>query len=442
MTAYEIISKKRDGKALSANEIKFFINSYVDGFMPDYQMSAMLMAIYLKGMASEEIFALTDTYLHSGSVINLAPIAGVKVDKHSTGGVGDKISIILAPVVAAAGVKVPMISGRGLGHTGGTLDKLESIPGFNINYNIREFTRILSNVGACLIGQTPELAPADKKIYALRDVTATVQSIPLIAASIMSKKIAEGIDALVLDVKTGNGAFMSDTASSIELAKTLIKIGEKYGKRTVAYITDMNEPIGNAIGNWLEIRECISCLQGHGNPEIMDLTNHLCGAMIFLGGKAGSEEEGYQKSGELIQNGSAWKKFIQIVEAQNGDITFLEQPEKYTPATHQATWYAPQSGWIGSVNALEVGLSAVQLGAGRQKIDDHIDPASGVLFHTRKGQPISQGDPVFTIYTEKAELLTEIKNRISNAISISSTKTESSPVIIDRLDINSLQDRP
>lgn len=438
MTAYEIISKKRDGQALSSDEIKFFVNSYVDGSLPDYQMSAMLMAIYLKGMTSEEIFALTRAYLHSGSVINLAPIPGVKVDKHSTGGVGDKISIILAPIVAAAGVKVPMISGRGLGHTGGTLDKLESIPGFNINYNIREFTRILSNVGACLIGQTPELAPADKKIYALRDVTATVQSIPLIAASIMSKKIAEGIDALVLDVKTGRGAFMSDNAMAVELAKTLIKIGEEYGKRTVAYITDMNEPIGNAVGNWLEIRECIECLQGQGSSGIMELTHHLCGAMIHLGGGAGNAEEGYRKSVELIKNGSAWQKFIEIVKAQNGDVSFLEHPEKYPQASFQSTYHAPESGWVESINALEVGLSAVMLGAGRQKIDDRIDPSSGILFHTQKGGQVRQGDPVFTLFTEKEDMLTEIQNRLIKAISISSTRTESSPVIIDRLDISSL----
>ena len=360
MTAYEIISKKRDGLELSSDEIKFFINTYVSGDLPDYQMSAMLMAIYLRGMNARETFALTDTYLHSGSIINLSPISGIKVDKHSTGGVGDKISILLAPIVAAAGVKVPMISGRGLGHTGGTLDKLESIPGFNINYKIREFTKILDDTGACLIGQTPELAPADKMIYALRDVTATVQSIPLIAASIMSKKIAEGIDALVLDVKTGRGAFMSEYSEAVDLAKILIKIGEKHQKRTVAYITDMSEPIGNSVGNWLEIKECVECLQGADSPSMMELTHRLCGAMIHLGGKAASEEEGYHTSIDLVKNGAAWQKFLEIVQAQKGDISVLENPDKYPAASHQEIYYASQSGWIQSIDALEIGLSAVQ----------------------------------------------------------------------------------
>ncbi len=276
--------------------------------------------------------SLTNAYINSGEVIDLGHIPGKKVDKHSTGGVGDKVSIILAPIAAAAGVYVPMISGRGLGHTGGTLDKLESIPGFKIDYSTQVFAKKVEEIGTCLIGQTSELAPADKKIYALRDVTATVQSIPLISASIMSKKIAEGIDALVLDVKTGKGAFMPDRESAAVLAKTLIRIGQDYGKTTIAYLTDMSHPLGNSVGNWLEILECIDCLQGKSTGQLMELTHQLCGAMIFLSGKSESIEAGITESRSLVTNGSAWNKFLEIVDSQEGDVSFLENPGKYSSA--------------------------------------------------------------------------------------------------------------
>jgi len=440
MTAYEIISKKRDGIELTGDEIRFFIDGYVQGSLPDYQMSALLMAIYFQGMSSAESHALTESYLRSGQVLNLDKISGTKVDKHSTGGVGDKISIMLAPIVAAAGIKVPMISGRGLGHTGGTLDKLESIPGFRIDYNINEFKEKIEQVGVCLIGQTAELAPADKKIYALRDVTATVPSIPLIAASIMSKKVAEGIDALVLDVKTGRGAFMQDKDKAVELAKTLIRIGENHDKPTVAYITDMNEPLGNAVGNWLEIKECMEGLKGNLNGRMMELTHRLCGAMIHLGGKAKSADAGYEKSMEMISTGAAWNKFLEIVENQEGDISYLENPEKYPQAKYEQTCYAPTDGYIESINSLEVGLCSVALGAGRQKTTDKIDPASGILLHIEKSQQIKKGDPVFTIYTDKKGTIQEISQRIQNAISYSKDKVESLPIIIDYLDKSHLDE--
>jgi pyrimidine-nucleoside phosphorylase len=434
MTAYEIITRKRDGLNLKEDEIKFFIDGYVSGIIPEYQMSAFLMAVYFQGMSESELNSLTEAYIKSGNVIDLSHIPGKKVDKHSTGGVGDKVSIILAPIAAAAGVWVPMISGRGLGHTGGTLDKLESIPGFNIDYSAEIFQKKIADIGICLIGQTSELAPADKKIYALRDVTATVPSVPLIAASIMSKKIAEGIDALVLDVKIGSGAFIPDMESAVSLAKTLIKIGESYDKTTIAYVTDMSHPLGNSVGNWLEILECIECLQGKQVGHLMDLTHQLCGAMIFLAGKADSIDQGKTMSRKLIEDGSAWNKFLEITESQEGDISYLEHPEKYPQAGYNRTLSALSDGWLENINALEVGLCAVQLGAGRQKITDQIDPAAGILFHAQKGDRIKKGNPIFTLFTERKETIEEISQRIQNAISYSASEVAPSPIILDYID--------
>jgi pyrimidine-nucleoside phosphorylase len=419
MTAYEIISKKRDGLSLSAEEIKFFINNYTTGRIADYQMSALLMAIFLNGMDDQESRFLTDAYLHSGQVLDLSEIPGIKVDKHSTGGVGDKVSIILAPIVAAAGIPVPMISGRGLGHSGGTLDKLESITGFRIDYTRKEFIDKLKTVGACLIGQTKEIAPADKKIYALRDVTATVQSIPLIAASIMSKKIAEGIDALVLDVKTGVGAFMSSYEKSLNLARTLIRIGEEAGKKTVAYITDMNSPLGRTVGNWLEIVECIDCLKNKGPNDLMEITHLLSGTMIYLGGKSESIEDGISLSKHLLKDGSAWEQFLRIVDAQDGDVALLKEPEFYAESEFKADFPAPEDGWIKSINAFEVGTAAVLLGAGRQRSEDMIDYKAGVRFYFKPGEKVNKGDLLFTLYTDKKEIIPFALEKISAAITTS-----------------------
>lgn len=438
MNAYEIISKKRDGLNLTEDEIKFFINNFVSGDIPEYQMSAFLMAIYFQGMTSSEITALTQAYIQSGHIIDLSHIPGKKVDKHSTGGVGDKISIILAPIVAAAEVNVPMISGRGLGHTGGTLDKLESIPGFKIDYDVETFKNKLANIGTCLIGQTSELAPADKKIYALRDVTATVPSVPLIAASIMSKKIAEGIDALVLDVKVGSGAFMPDQNSARELAKTLIRIGEDNGKTTIAYLTDMMHPLGKTVGNWFEIEECIECLRGEQSGPLMDLSHQLAGAMIFLAGKIKEIDEGIEISKKTIANGSAWNKFLEITESQGGDTSYLENPEKYPKAKHSMTYSASSTGWLDNIDALEVGLCSVQLGAGRQKVTDRIDPSAGIIFHIQKGEKVLKGAPVFSIYTNKKSMLDNIFKRLEKAVKISTTEIKSSPIILDYLDKNDL----
>jgi len=434
MTAYEIISKKRDGQTLSSEEIDFFINSYTLGEIPDYQMSALLMAIYLQDMDTRESLALMESYLHSGQIINLDHIPGIKVDKHSTGGVGDKVSIILAPIVAAAGVTVPMISGRGLGHSGGTLDKLESIPGFLVDFTIDEFKNKLEKTGVCLIGQTKELAPADKKIYALRDVTATVQSIPLISASIMSKKIAEGINALVLDVKTGVGSFMINYDQAMQLAQSLIRIGENAEKKTIAYITNMNNPLGYTVGNWLEIEECIECLQGHGPDDLMEVTHQLAGAMIYLGEKTKSVDTGIEISRNLIADGSAWEKFLEIVQSQEGDTELLINPNKYPHSAFKSEYVSPQNGWITSINAIEVGTTAVQLGAGRFKSTDEIDNKAGIRFHKKVGQEVKKGEPVFTIYTDKEDVLQNSLNRLAHVINIKPDPVSPPKMILNFLD--------
>ena len=438
MTAYEIISKKRDGQHLSSEEINFFIKGYTQNQIPDYQMAALLMAIFLQGMNKRESQALTDSYIQSGKILNLDHLPGLKVDKHSTGGVGDKVSIILAPIVAAAGVYVPMISGRGLGHSGGTLDKLESIPGFRVNYTAKQFIQKLKENGACLIGQTSELAPADKKIYSLRDVTATVQSIPLIGASIMSKKIAEGIDSLVLDVKTGVGAFMTDYKKSLNLAKTLIRIGEKAGKTTVAYITDMNSPLGNTVGNWIEIVECIECLQNSGPEDLMRLTHQLSGTMIYLGQKADSIQAGVNLSKELIKNGKAWNKFLKIVQEQGGDTTFILNPNQYPTSKFCVDYLSPKDGWIESINAYDVGMSAVLLGAGRKKSIDKIDNTAGLRFYYKPGMSVKKGDSLVTLYSGNKEVLDVAMKKIAAAITISPQKKSTYKLIYKFLDKNDL----
>lgn len=436
MTPYEIISKKRDNLELSAEEISFFINNYTKGEIPDYQMSALLMAIYLQGMSPKETTAITQTMLNSGEIVDLSEIPGIKVDKHSTGGVGDKVSIILAPIVAAAGVPVPMISGRGLGHSGGTLDKLESIPGFRVDYSIEEYKKKIEKIRVCLIGQTATLAPADKKIYALRDVTATVQSIPLICASIMSKKLAEGIDALVLDVKFGKGAFMQELSQAENLAKSLIKIGENAGKPTVAFITDMNNPLGNTVGNWLEIVECINCLKGKGPSDLMKITHKLCGAMIFLGGEADSLDEGVIISQRMILEGLAWNKFCEIVSEQDGDIDYILNPDKYETSAFSKTILANTEGWIESIDALQVGLSAVKLGAGRLKSTDKIDPKAGIVLHKKPGDFVKINDEILSIYTDKNEILDEVSDDLKRAIKINHKKSEPPEMVLKYLTID------
>lgn len=427
-TKYNIVSlirKKRERKSLTSDEIKYIIEAYTNHSIEDYQVSAFLMASFLNGLNNEESAALTESMLNSGIVVDLSTIKGKKVDKHSTGGVGDKLSLILAPVVAAAGVPVPMISGRGLGHTGGTLDKLESIPGFYTDMDLERYIEIISIHDLVLAGQTKEIAPADKKLYALRDVTATVESIPLIAGSIMSKKLAEGIDALVLDVKYGSGAFMNNIDDAIQLAETLVGIGEKFNKKTIAYLTNMNQPLGYKIGNWLEVEECIDAMQGSGPDDIMKLSNLLSGTMIYLGEKAGSIEEGIQRSEEVIADGSAFQKWIDIVEEQGGDSSVIKDMTTYPKATYEFELLSKTDGYISSMNSYEIGMGSLELGAGRKSIEDIIDPMAGITLKKKVGDKIAKGETILTGYTNKPATIETVTGLLYGAVEISDEKPES-----------------
>lgn len=419
-----LIRKKREAKSLTANEIKYIIKAYTHSEIEDYQVSAFLMAAFLNGLNTEESSALTESMLNSGIVVDLTSIPGKKVDKHSTGGVGDKLSLILAPVVAAAGVPVPMISGRGLGHTGGTLDKLESIPGFYTDMNLERYIEIIAKHDLVLAGQTKEIAPADKKLYALRDVTATVESIPLIAGSIMSKKLAEGIDALVLDVKYGSGAFMKNIDDAIELAETLVGIGEKFNKKTIAYLTNMNQPLGFNIGNWLEVEECNEALQGNGPDDIMKLSNLLSGTMIYLGDKAESIEEGIKKSEEVISNGKAFQKWLDIIEEQGGDISVIKDGSKYPKAMYEFELKCKEDGFITAMNSYEIGMASLELGAGRKSIEDIIDPVAGIILKKKIGDKIVKGETILTGFTNKPTMIETVTEQLYGAVEIKYDKPE------------------
>ncbi len=419
MNPVELIRKKRNGGSLSKEELEQFVMGYVRGEVREYQMSAFLMAVYFSGMTVEETVAFTDVMLHSGEIIDLASVPGKKVDKHSTGGVGDKVSLILVPIVAACGVPVPMISGRSLGHTGGTLDKLESIPGFRTNLSITEYTNIIRDVGAVMIGQTEQIAPADRKMYALRDVTATVESIPLIAGSIMSKKLAEGIDALVLDVKTGNGAFMREYDDAVALAKALVSIGTGVGKKTIGFITDMSQPLGMTVGNWLEVLESVECLRGKNIPDLMEVTYVLGGAMLYLGGKADSIEKGMELCHSAVWSGKAYEKFLQIVERQGGDILYLNQPELYPVMSRFAKEVKSVSdGYVTGFDTLRIGVISTELGAGRQRVDDMIDPKAGIVFRKKVGDKVANGETLAIIYTDKERALESAVSDLASAIHI------------------------
>jgi len=429
MNTVELIKKKRDGKILSEEEIEFLISNFTKGVIPDYQFSAFLMAGFLNGLNKKETAALTRSMLYSGKVIDLSSIAGIKVDKHSTGGIGDKTSLILAPIVAASGIKVPMISGRGLGHTGGTLDKLESIPGFRTDLNLDEYKNAIEKCGAVLIGQTKEIAPADKLIYALRDVTATVESIPFITASIMSKKLAEGIDGLVLDIKTGSGAFMKKFGDSKALALALINTAKAFDKKVIGFITDMNQPLGNYIGNWLEVYESVKVLQGEKVDDLLEVTLNLSGAMIYLGGKAKSIKEGIKISKEMIANGKAYEKFLEIVKLQGGDISFLKEPDKYPKSKVHEKLVADKNGTLESIDNYEIGMASLELGAGRLTMTDKIDPKAGIIFYPKIGDKIKKGDVVAEIFTDKEEKVDEVKRKILSAVKISNKKVSAVKLI-------------
>jgi pyrimidine-nucleoside phosphorylase len=424
MNIVELIKKKRDGKVFIADEMKFLINEFTGGKIPDYQFSSLLMAIYLKGMNTDETAALTNSMLNSGKIINLTSLKGHKVDKHSTGGVGDKTSLIIAPIVASAGIYVPMISGRGLGHTGGTLDKLESIPRFRTDLSLSESMKILKKCGAILIGQTKEIAPADKMIYALRDVTATVESIPLITASIMSKKLAEGIDGLVLDIKTGNGAFMQTQEDSIALANSLIGTARSFDKNVIAFITDMNQPLGNYIGNWLEVYESIQILRGLIKNDLYTLSVKLAGAMIFLGRKTKSLHDGEQIAKKKIDTGEAFTKFLEIVKLQGGNIDFINNPEKYPTSKFRKNVKSLRGGFINELNTYQIGMASLELGAGRRKKDDIIDPKAGIVFYKKNGDQVKKGEAVCELYSDSKSKIKLAEEIIIDSINTSKSKPQ------------------
>ncbi|MGE3959214.1 MAG: thymidine phosphorylase [Vicinamibacterales bacterium] len=405
MRTVDTIMRKRDGHALEREEIVAFVQGVTTGDLPDYQASALLMAILLRGMTPQETAWLTDAMVHSGIRVDLSDLPGVKVDKHSTGGVGDKTSLVLAPVAAACGVPVPMMSGRGLGHTGGTLDKLESIPGFRTGLSLEEMRAALQRCGCAMLGQTSQIAPADKKLYALRDVTGTVESIPLISASIMSKKIAEGIDALVLDVKTGSGAFMKTEADSRRLAESLVSIGKASGVRTEAVITDMDMPLGVAVGNALEVIECLEILKGRGSADLVDCSIELTVRMLLLGKVATDRADAEARVRAAIDSGAALDRFRQIVEGQGGDPRVVDDYTRLPAAPFRFMVRAARAGYVTRLDAELVGRASVALGAGRDRVEDAVDPAVGIIVTAKPGAQVSAGDAVLEIhYREQARL--------------------------------------
>ncbi|WIL71731.1 pyrimidine-nucleoside phosphorylase [Pediococcus acidilactici] len=424
MRMVDVIDHKRNGSALTKEEISAFVEGYTNGEIPDYQASALLMAIYFNGMTDEEQANLTMQMLNSGDQLDLSDIPGIKVDKHSTGGVGDKTSIPLAPMVAALGIPVPMISGRGLGHTGGTLDKLEAIPGFEVERSEAEFKKQVRDIKVAIVGATGNVAPADKKIYALRDVTDTIDSIPLIAGSIMSKKIASGTDALVLDVKTGTGAFMKEEADAVKLANALVKIGKSVGMNCMALISDMNQPLGNMVGNALEIQESIAILKGEGPEDITELVMTLGSQMVVLAKKAATLAEARAKLEEVVANGSALEVFRQMIVAQGGDPRVIEDPTLMPQAKYHFELPAPQAGYVTKMTADEIGIAAMLLGGGRQAKTDVIDYAVGIELHKKVGDAVAEGESLLTIHSN-TEDVANIKELLYNNIEIG---TDAQPI--------------
>ncbi len=424
MRAIDLIRKKRDGGELSGEEINSLIADYTSGAIPDYQMSAWMMAVLLRGMSTAETAALTEAMLNSGTVMDLSGLLGMKVDKHSTGGVGDKTSLILAPVAAAGDLIVPMISGRGLGHTGGTLDKLESIPGFDVNLNPQQFMQVLDQCGCSMIGQTAEIVPADKKMYALRDVSGTVESPSLICGSIMSKKLAEGIDALVLDVKMGSGAFMKRQEDAENLAQMMVDTGERMGKRMAALITDMDQPLGRLVGNSLEVIECVEILRGERHPlsdDLRVLSIELAAWMFLLGQRCASIEEGRKLAEELIMDGQAYHKFLEMCRLQGGHVSAIENTAHLPTARHQADFKAAANGFITSVQCEQVGLASLVLGGGRNKKDDVIDHSVGLELHKKVGDPVKIGETIATVHYNNDTKLPESFRLLGQAYQIGPT---------------------
>jgi pyrimidine-nucleoside phosphorylase len=433
MHVTDLIRRKRDGGELERSEIEFLIGGYTRGAIPDYQMSAWLMAVLLRGMSRAELAELTESMLNSGQILDLSALAGSKVDKHSTGGVGDKTSLILAPVVAAGGLYVPMISGRGLGHTGGTLDKLESIPGFNVNLSVSDFRRVLQQCGAAMIGQTAEIAPADKLIYALRDVTGTVESPYLICASIMSKKLAEGIDALVLDVKTGSGAFMKSEKDAVFLAELMVETGQRLGKHVVALITSMDQPLGRTVGNSLEVAECIEILNGGGPEDLRELCLVLSAWMFLLGKHVASLDEGRRLAEEMIASGKARDKFREMIRLQGGNPSVIDNPALLPRAKYQAGIASPTSGLVTEIMCEHIGTSGVLLGGGRERKEDSVDPAVGIIVHKKLGDQVSTGEPLCTVHYNCEERLERAKPLLLGSYTIGSASAIPARPLIGRV---------
>lgn len=438
MRAVDIIMKKRGFKetgagVLSREEIEFLINGYVAGDIPDYQMSAWLMAVFFNGMTFEETAILTDVMLHSGSVMDLSGIDGPFVDKHSTGGVGDKLSLPLAPIAAACGIKVPMMSGRALGHTGGTLDKLESITGYKTGLSVEQFRTYIQKTGFAMTGQTKEIVPADRLIYALRDVTATVESVPLITASILSKKVAEGAEALVFDVKCGNGAFMKTLPEAEALAKSLVGTGTAMGKKVIAMITNMYEPLGNTVGNFLEMEETYDVLKGVGPKDVTELTLQLAGWMLVLGGKAVSKEEGIQKAQEALQSGKPAELFLENITLQGGDRQQFVAECGKRRSNYACQIKAEQDGFIADIDAYQIGIAGVHLGVGRNKTTDDVCSDAGMIFHKRTGDAVKKGDPIMDVYGKDTACLVTASDIIKKAIRYAADKPEGRPLVFKEI---------
>ena len=429
----DLIRKKRDGGALSTAEIEYIVDGYTAGSIPDYQIAAWLMAVLLRGMTRAELAALTNAMLHSGEVLDLSFLPATRVDKHSTGGVGDKTSLVLAPLVAAGGLYVPMISGRGLGHTGGTLDKLESIPGFRVGLSVPEFHRVLKACGTAMIGQTEKIAPADRKLYALRDVTGTVESPNLICASIMSKKLAEGTDALVLDVKTGSGAFMKKEEDAVHLAELMVETGERMGKQMVALITNMDQPLGRMVGNAMEVQECIEILHGGGPEDLRELCLHLAAWMFYLGGASKTVADGKLLSEQIIASGKAFERFRQMVELQGGDVSAIDDPTRLPSADHHVDVPSPSAGYVTEILCEQVGTACVILGGGRERKEDSVDPAVGIVIHKKIGDRVGAGEPLCTIHCHDGQQAVRAKGLLEESYRISAAPPAHKPALIHRV---------
>lgn len=432
-SAYEIIRKKRDGRTLSKDEIEFFVKEYSSGSLPDYQASSLLMAVFFSGMDDEELLYLTESMMATGVIVDLSDIPGPKADKHSTGGVGDKISLILAPLAAACGVNVPMVSGRGLGHTGGTVDKLESIPGFKTRMSVEEYKKILAKVGLVMSAQSEDLVPADRKLYALRDVTATVESIPLITSSIMSKKLAEGIDALVLDVKVGNGAFMKNVTDARKLARKMVKVGKLYGKKVTAYLTDMSQPLGREVGNWNEVVESLKVLRGESDAaDVIRLSKRLTAEMISLctGESAASAEK---RVDSAIASGAGYEKFLEMTSAQRGDIRVIENTDRYRKPAYVREVKTSANGFVASIDTFGIGMAAVKLGGGRAKVGDAVDPVVGITIEKKRGDRIYPGDTVALVLANDETKAKSAEEQIISSYSFSSKKPVIDKLIKERI---------